>query len=121
MLKEHDICTMADCGRPHKARGYCQTHYMQFLRGVTPVGPIRSRVREKPLECAEEGCGGPVKAQGLCKMHYQRKLRHGHVNRPDRKKAAQGVRRRDLRQPFIRQGSVPRALSQAAQVGRRRC
>lgn len=86
MLKEHDICTMAGCGRPHKARGYCQTHYMQFLRGVTPVGPIRSRTREKPLECAEESCSGPVKAHGLCKMHYQRKLRHGHVNRPDRKK-----------------------------------
>jgi hypothetical protein len=86
MLKEHDTCTMAGCTRPHKARGYCQTHYMQFKRGITPVGPIRSRVRDKPPECVEEGCSEPVKAHGLCQKHYQRKLRHGHVNRTDRKK-----------------------------------
>lgn len=70
---------MAGCDRPHKARGYCQTHYMQFKRGITPVGPIRSRVREKPAECIEEGCSEPVKSKGLCKMHYQRLLRHGYV------------------------------------------
>lgn len=78
---------MEGCGRPHKARGYCQTHYMQFKRGIAPVGPIRSRVREKPPECVEDGCAEPVKAQGLCQMHYQRLLRHGHVNRTDRKKS----------------------------------
>lgn len=86
MLKEHDTCTMAGCARPHKARGYCQTHYMQFKRGITPVGTIRSRVRDKPPECVAEDCAEPVKAHGLCKKHYQRKLRHGHVNRTNRKK-----------------------------------
>ena len=79
MRKEHDTCTMDGCARPHKARGYCQTHYMQFKRGVTPVGPIRTRVALKPDECAEDGCAEPVKAKGLCKMHYQRLLRHGYV------------------------------------------
>jgi hypothetical protein len=79
MRKEHDACTMEGCGRPHKARGYCQTHYMQFKRGITPVGPIKVRVSIKPDECAEDGCAEPVKAKGLCKMHYQRLLRHGYV------------------------------------------
>lgn len=79
MRKEHDACTVEGCGRPHKARGYCQTHYMQFKRGVAPVGPIRTRVAVKPDECAEDGCVEPVKAKGLCKMHYQRLLRHGYV------------------------------------------
>jgi hypothetical protein len=88
MRREHDICTLADCGRPHKARGYCQTHYMQFKRGLTPDGAIRNRAREKPPECVEEGCSAPVKAQGLCKMHYQRLLRHGHTKYRDRKKPA---------------------------------
>ena len=86
MRKEHDVCTMAGCDRPHKARGYCQTHYMQFKRGITPVGPIRSRVREKPVECVEDGCSEPVKSKGLCKMHYQRFLRHGHTMYRNRKK-----------------------------------
>ena len=88
MRKEHDVCTMEGCGRPHKARGYCQTHYMQFKRGITSVGPIKVRVSVKPDECTEEGCAEPVKAKGLCKMHYQRLLRHGHTAYRDRKTAA---------------------------------
>lgn len=85
MRKEHEVCTHPGCGRPHKARGYCQTHYMQFRRGVSAIGEIRSRVREKPPECAEDGCCEPVKAKGLCKRHYQRLLRHGHTRYRDRK------------------------------------
>lgn len=88
MRREHDVCTMDGCDRPHKARGYCQTHYMQFRRGITPVGPIKVRVRDKPPECAEAGCSEPVKAKGLCKTHYQRLLRHGHTRYRDRKKTA---------------------------------
>lgn len=88
MRKEHDVCTLEGCDRPHKARGYCQTHYMQFKRGITPVGPIRTRVSANPDECAEDGCSEPVKAKGLCKMHYQRLLRHGHTMYRDRKTAA---------------------------------
>lgn len=72
-------CTVEGCDRPNKARGYCQSHYMHFQRGLVPSGVIRSRVRTKPPECIEEGCPEPVKAKGLCKMHYQRLLRHGHT------------------------------------------
>lgn len=85
MRKEHEACTQPNCGRPHKARGYCQTHYMQFRRGVSVTSGIRSRVREKPPECAEAGCLEPVKAKGLCKAHYQRLLRHGHTLYRNRK------------------------------------
>jgi hypothetical protein len=61
---------------------------MQYKRGATPLGPIKTRVREKPPECVEDGCSEPVKAKGLCKMHYQRTLRHGHTRYADRKKPA---------------------------------
>jgi len=86
MRKEHDVCTMEGCGRPHKARGYCQTHYMQLKRGAPITAEIRTRVRVKADECAEDGCAEPVKAKGLCKMHYQRLLRHGHVKNRNRAK-----------------------------------
>jgi len=92
MQKQHDICTQEGCGRPHKARGYCQTHYMQFKRGVTPVGEISTRVRVKPEECSESDCRAPVKSKGLCHMHYQRKLRHGHTRYTDRKRPVKGCR-----------------------------
>jgi hypothetical protein len=61
---------------------------MQFKRGVSPVGPIKSRVSVKPDECREDGCTGPVKAKGLCGTHYQRTLRHGHTRYTDRKRPA---------------------------------
>lgn len=81
-------CSIGDCPRKHHARGLCLTHYMQFKRGVAPSGPIRSRVRDKPPECTEDGCAEPVKAKGLCKTHYQRLLRHGHTRYHTRKKPA---------------------------------
>ena len=81
-------CSVAECQREHHARGWCLTHYMQFKRGAEPAGLIRSRVREKPPECVEDGCLEPVKAKGLCKAHYQRFLRHGHTRYRDRKKPA---------------------------------
>lgn len=88
MRKEHETCTMDGCDRPHKARGYCQTHYMQFKRGIMPVGPIKVRIRDKPPECVEDGCHEPVKAKGYCRTHYQRLLRHGHTMYRDRKTPA---------------------------------
>lgn len=88
MRKQHDTCTMPDCSRAHHARGWCLTHYMQFKRGATPVGPIKTRERVKPPECTEDGCCEPVKAKGLCKTHYQRLLRHGYTRYRDRKTAS---------------------------------
>ena len=84
--RQHEVCTVAKCNRKHKARGYCQTHYMQFKRGISELGEIRERVMENPEECIEEGCTEEVKAKGLCKMHYQRLLRHGHTKYRNRTK-----------------------------------
>lgn len=77
--RRHYTCTVEGCGRPHKAAGLCQTHYMQTRRGapITPV--IRVRAGEKPPECSEADCHNPVKAKGLCMMHYARLLRHGYT------------------------------------------
>lgn len=86
MQKMHDACTVPGCARPHKARGYCQTHYMQFKRGV-PITPIiNARQMVKPESCSYEGCPAPVKSKGLCAAHYQHKLRHGHTRYQDRKR-----------------------------------
>jgi len=86
MLRLHETCTVNGCDRPHKARGLCQTHYMQFKRGAPITETIKSRVRDKPPECVEDGCSNPVKANGLCATHYQRKLRRGFTTYPDRKR-----------------------------------
>src|SRR5262249_52429580 len=75
------------CTRPHKARGYCQSHYMQFKRGVPITAQLNVRAKEKPAHCTVSGCTEPVKGRGLCGMHWMRQNRHGHTRYRDRKKA----------------------------------
>jgi hypothetical protein len=87
LRKLHDTCTVPDCSRAHKARGYCGTHYAQYFRGAEITDQIKVRVSEKPPACTEADCDQPVKAKGLCKTHYARFLRHGHTKYRDRKKA----------------------------------
>lgn len=83
---QHETCTVPGCTRSHKARGYCQTHYVQWRRGAEIIPEINARDRNPPETCVEEGCVSPVQAKGLCQMHYARLLRHGHTRYPDRKK-----------------------------------
>ena len=70
-------CTVEGCERPHKARGYCQTHYMQYQRGVPITPEIAVRDRNRAPTCTVDGCLNDEKALGLCDMHYMRHLRHG--------------------------------------------
>lgn len=86
MQRQHYECTVPGCGRPHKSRGYCQTHYMQFKRGAPISLVIQTRDRGHEATCSEAGCAEPVKAKGLCKMHYQRLLRHGYTRHRSRRK-----------------------------------
>lgn len=40
--KSYRQCDFPDCPRPHQARGYCDSHYTQFRRGVE-LTPLASR------------------------------------------------------------------------------
>jgi hypothetical protein len=84
--KQHDQCTVQGCGRKHKARGYCQTHYMQQMRGAPITPTIASRDRNAPPICSEQDCGQPTTSKGLCATHYARLLRHGHTRPTKRTK-----------------------------------
>lgn len=90
MRRLHETCTVEGCSGTHKARGYCQTHYMQYKRGVPVTPEIRHRVPRGQVlpECSEAGCSASVKAHGLCHAHYQRLLRQGHTRYRDRTKPA---------------------------------
>lgn len=61
-------CSIDDCDRPKKARGFCQKHYLRWRE--------ESPDREGP-SCAIEGCGKNVLARGWCNTHYHRWHRHG--------------------------------------------
>lgn len=82
----HEFCTVPGCNRPHKARGYCASHYQNFKRGGPVSAEIKTRDTTPYERCKEADCLAPVKAKGLCHMHYARLLRHGHTQHRDRKR-----------------------------------
>jgi hypothetical protein len=69
-------CTVTGCARPHKARGFCQTHYMRIRRQGDAATSLINRVH--PPTCSVVGCERPYVARGLCGMHWQR----AHKNDP---------------------------------------
>ncbi len=41
-MRDQRICSLVDCNRPLRARGYCATHYAVFMRRGTPHAPPRA-------------------------------------------------------------------------------
>lgn len=70
------VCTVPDCGRPHKARDLCNGHLRQFYKGkeLRPLLPPKWS-REKRV-CSFPGCELPHQAKGLCDGH-RRQARRG--------------------------------------------
>lgn len=81
-------CSVSECGLPHKAAGFCASHYQRFKRGADTNIVLRRRDRNPPAHCTEPDCAEPVKSKGLCKKHYARLLKHGFTRFRNRTKPA---------------------------------
>jgi 5-methylcytosine-specific restriction endonuclease McrA len=55
-------CSIEGCGTKHYARGYCNTHYLQY--------------RDMP-KCTVEDCNNKQYAKGYCKNHHSLSTRNG--------------------------------------------
>jgi 5-methylcytosine-specific restriction endonuclease McrA len=71
-------CSINECSRPRKSRGWCNTHYERFrLKGSTNLPP------EPKRRCAGDDCEKSIgtyrNSSGLCKECYRR--RHYVANR----------------------------------------
>lgn len=68
------LCSVADCKRPHIARGYCTTHYAWHRRH----GLEKVVFEEPPVSadfvgrlCVMEGCNRKHLSRSLCGRHYK--------------------------------------------------
>lgn len=59
-------CSVPECERPHRTRGYCATHYKKLWREERPFVP-----------CTIEGCDKQQQARGYCPGHWARWKRTG--------------------------------------------
>jgi len=71
------LCGIAECSKPHRARGWCSTHYNRWSKHGDPeVGQILG----PPVlyeQCRIRDCSGSHLARGWCRKHYYRWYHHG--------------------------------------------
>jgi len=73
IMAREGTCKAENCGKPLRAKGYCERHYRKWRKGV--LGKPRYRI------CTAEGCRKPLARQSLCVDHFAQK----------RKNAAEGA------------------------------
>lgn len=73
-MADERLCSIPDCNKPAKARGWCSRHHTRWLRHGSP-----SRERVKKF-CTVDDCKKPHAANGLCMMHYVRLRNNGTIH-----------------------------------------
>lgn len=71
-MKQDKLCRMPGCGRPHKAKRFCERHYAQFRNGIIDEGgeQIRPLLYDGSAVCKMPDCGGRCVGRGFCMRHY---------------------------------------------------
>jgi len=54
-------CTVKDCKRPYRAKGYCYFHFKKWRQGELPHSRYRT--------CSKAECRQKVVRHGLCEKH----------------------------------------------------
>lgn len=71
-------CSVEDCGKPVKNRGWCSAHYSRWLRTGDPGAAIPVRAcrptHASDSKCAVDGCDRHPKggSKGWCHAHFER-------------------------------------------------
>lgn len=55
-------CSVANCKRPYRAKGYCFFHYKKWRQGELPHSRYRT--------CSKAECRKKAFKAGLCETHY---------------------------------------------------
>lgn len=73
-------CSVASCSRESSRRGWCDSHYLRWLRDgdVKEDIPLRRGGHNKNTNpCSVNGCGRDPYAHNYCRPHYARWKRNG--------------------------------------------
>jgi len=67
-------CSIEECPKPAKTRGWCKAHYNQWIKHGDPLYRVKFPL---PDVCIIETCDKSPLAKGLCRSHYKRLRRWG--------------------------------------------
>ena len=66
-------CSVEECARPVKARGWCGAHYHQWNKYGDP---LYRAPKPQPKICTVDGCESKQHSHGMCGKHRLRLVRH---------------------------------------------
>jgi hypothetical protein len=70
-MAEFQSCIDAGCTAKHHARGLCNRHHRQWLKGRERDVPIGRRAPKPKADCEIRDCDRKVIGRGLCHSHSQ--------------------------------------------------
>ncbi len=70
-----ETCKIKDCKKKHKAKGYCNKHYLRLWNHGDPL--FTKQNREHSGYCSILGCKNKYKAKGYCSRHYLKYRKYG--------------------------------------------
>lgn len=76
-MPEPTSCSIPECARPKKSRGWCRAHYLRWYRYGDPLAGRGSVAHAELGTCSVVGCESPRDSHGYCAAHYQRWTKHG--------------------------------------------
>ena len=68
-------CTIEDCPKPLRARGWCEAHYARWKRHGDPLAGATAHLPGRG--CTVHDCQRPHEARGYCSTHYAVERTHG--------------------------------------------
>ena len=72
----HRTCAIDNCANPHKAKGWCNKHYLRWRKTGDPF------THDRPDTCTVDGCDNPWRGRGMCTTHLERERRGAEVAAP---------------------------------------
>ena len=72
------ICSIEECERPSRRRGWCSMHHQRWKKHGDPT------FTKHRQGCTIPNCKGEHAAHGLCQTHYGRQWKHGNPLHSDR-------------------------------------
>jgi len=63
-MTEQKKCSVKDCKRSHRAKGYCDVHFKKWRAGEIEGHKTRYKI------CKEENCKKEMFKGGMCEQHY---------------------------------------------------
>jgi hypothetical protein len=65
-------CSVNDCNKEEKRRGYCFAHYQRWQTHGDTSTVLKPYGRYSKPTCSVDGCDDDVRSRGWCNKHYQR-------------------------------------------------